>query len=154
MYLQILWADLISRISLFVRPGHNTSVSSQATMQTIPWLFFSCIFLYIFQKVLAFWKAIRAVQCAQVHHSDYLGSDLMCHRNHPGHRTLISTRSFLNSFLPKFKGITLGRNYIFDEKHKRQSFCFSASFGCLLQLTSFSFCSRWLGHSYCREFRA
>lgn len=33
-------------------------------MQTIPWLVCSCVFLYIFQKTLAVWKAIGAIKCA------------------------------------------------------------------------------------------
>ncbi|KIM40203.1 hypothetical protein M413DRAFT_446366 [Hebeloma cylindrosporum] len=68
-------------------------------MQTIALLVCSCIFLFIFQKALAFWKAIRAIH------------------NHPGHRTLFSPASFLSNILPKVAGITLGPNHLFDDKH-------------------------------------
>jgi len=38
----------------------------QTVMQNILSLVCSCIFLYAFQKALAFWKAAQAIQYAQV----------------------------------------------------------------------------------------
>jgi len=46
-------------------------------------------------------------------------------RNHPGHRTLFSPTSFISNFLPKVKGITLGSDHIFSNKHERQFFLFA-----------------------------
>ena len=57
-------------ITLIVLPDdidpRNLPIIGQAVMQTILWLVCSSIFLYIFQKALAFWKATRAIQYAQV----------------------------------------------------------------------------------------
>ncbi|PPQ65685.1 hypothetical protein CVT26_000317 [Gymnopilus dilepis] len=62
-------------------------------------LLLSLLFLYTFQKILAFWRAIRSIQ------------------NHPGDRLLFSPATFIGNFFPKIRYVTAGRNHLFNDKH-------------------------------------
>ncbi|KAF9481511.1 cytochrome P450 [Pholiota conissans] len=69
-------------------------------MQSALLLFFSLTVLYVVQKVLAYWKATRAIH------------------NFPGRRLLFSPASLLGNFLPKIEYINAGRNQLFVFKHE------------------------------------
>lgn len=43
----------------------------------------------------------------------------MLFRNHPGYRVFISPASILGSIIPRIKGLALGGNFGFDQKHER-----------------------------------
>ncbi|KAF8897050.1 cytochrome P450 [Gymnopilus junonius] len=74
--------------------------SESLTMSRISLLIVSCILLYAIQKFLTFWKAVRSIH------------------NHPGSRLLFSPASFFGNFLPKIRGVTAGKNHLFNEKHE------------------------------------
>jgi len=118
----------------------------QTVMQTILSVIFSCTILYISQKALAFWKATRTIQYAQV---PFIVNSpkFEVNRSHPGYRVLFSPLSIF-VFLPKIKGVTVGSNHLFDNKHKCQSLDFSGSLTKLPQPSASRFCRCWLGHSY------
>ncbi|KAF8967870.1 cytochrome P450 [Flammula alnicola] len=69
-------------------------------MQSVPLLVGSLVLLYICQKSLAYWKAVRAIH------------------NFPGRRILFSPASFLGNFLPKIRYVNTGRNQLFVYKHE------------------------------------
>ncbi|PPQ80143.1 hypothetical protein CVT25_001442 [Psilocybe cyanescens] len=69
-------------------------------MQGIPLLVFSCIALYVCQKLLGFWRAVQSIQ------------------NHPGLRQLFSPPSLFGLLLPKIKYLNQGRNALFLDKHQ------------------------------------
>ncbi|RDB24803.1 hypothetical protein Hypma_007792 [Hypsizygus marmoreus] len=69
-------------------------------MQTAILVAFSFSILYVVQKLLEFWRAIRSIQ------------------NHPGYRTLLSPTGVVANFLPPTSGIAPGRNYLFINKHR------------------------------------
>ncbi|KAF8811211.1 cytochrome P450 [Phlegmacium glaucopus] len=69
-------------------------------MQGIALLLLTFAVLYLGRRLLSFVKALQAIQY------------------HPGKRTLISATTFLGNTLPKIPGVSLGRHYLFVEKHK------------------------------------
>ncbi|KAJ3514323.1 hypothetical protein NLJ89_g2441 [Agrocybe chaxingu] len=68
-------------------------------MQTTPLLIGSFILLFVCQKLIGFFRAVKSIG------------------NHPGHRLLFSPASVLGSFLPKTKYVSLGQNHTFVSKH-------------------------------------
>ncbi|KAF8161202.1 cytochrome P450 [Crassisporium funariophilum] len=62
-------------------------------------LLFLAGLLYVFRRLLAFWKVHRSIQCI------------------PGRYVFLSQQSPLTYFLPRIHGISWGRNHIFDDKH-------------------------------------
>ena len=90
-------------------------------MQTVLFLGLSVGSLYILQKLLDFWRAVRSIQFVILLRLWGFGNIInCCVRNYPGYRTLFSQSGLVSNMIPPMPGIAPGMNYLFLNKHQGQ----------------------------------
>jgi hypothetical protein len=91
-------------------------------MQTVLILFLTLALIYCSQKVFAFLRALRSIQCVEeLFRKRTFTENKSLIRNIPGYRVLLSPTSSLGYILPRIPAVCAGNNHFFEEKHTRKS---------------------------------